>query len=63
MRMEDGVEESPGNTDGGEGLHHFEVTGGGCAGESQSFEVDEKRDAAGDGSEEKECDNGGAACA
>lgn len=29
VEVEGGVEEAPGDGDGGEGLHHFEVAGGG----------------------------------
>src|SRR5437016_13322294 len=36
------MEESSGDTNSGECLHHFEVTGGGRACQSQSFKVNEK---------------------
>ena len=35
MRLKTGVEEAPGDADCSERLHHFEVTGSGCAGEMQ----------------------------
>src|SRR4029077_9582701 len=43
---------------GGERLHHFEVTGGGGAGQSQSFKVNEKWDGARDRGEKKKRDDG-----
>src|SRR5207249_7954101 len=52
------MEESPGDANGGERLHHFEVTGGGRAGQSQSFKVNEKWDAAGDRGEKKKREDG-----
>src|SRR5437899_12770029 len=52
------MEKSPGDANCSEGLHHFEVTGGGCASQPQSFEVNEKWDGAGDRGEEKKCDDG-----
>src|SRR5437764_12982838 len=52
------MEESPGDANGGECLHHFEVTGGGRAGQSQSFKVNEKWDPAGDRREKKKQNNG-----
>src|SRR2546423_10767617 len=50
--------ESPGDANGGERLTHFEVTGGGRAGQSQSFEINEKWDGAGDRGEKKKRDDG-----
>src|SRR5438067_6639575 len=52
------MEECTGDANGGEGLHHFEVTGGGRAGQPQYLEVNEKWDGAGDRREEKKCDDG-----
>src|SRR5438105_154945 len=52
------MEEAPGDANGGERLHHFEVTGGGGPSQSQSFEVNEKRDGAGDRGEKKKRDDG-----
>src|SRR5881392_3591797 len=52
------MEKSPGDANCSEGLHHFEVTGGGRASQPQSFEVNEKWDGAGDRGEEKKCDDG-----
>src|SRR5438477_12367854 len=52
------MEESPGDANGRERLHHFEVTSGGRAGQSQSFKINEKWDAAGNRGEKKERDNG-----
>src|ERR1700719_833978 len=52
------MEESPGDANGGERLHHFEVTGGGRAGQSQAFKVNEKWDAAGDRGQKKKRDDG-----
>src|SRR5436305_14674512 len=52
------MEESPGDTNGGERLHHFEVTGGGRAGQSQSFKENGKGDAAQDRGEQKKCNDG-----
>src|ERR1700746_2071148 len=52
------MEESPGDANGGERLHHFEVTGGGRAGQSQSFKVNEKWDGAGDRGEKKKSHDG-----
>jgi hypothetical protein len=39
MRVKTGVEETPGDADRGERLHHFEVASGGCAGEMQSLKI------------------------
>src|SRR5205807_8770612 len=52
------MEESPGDANGGERLHHFEVTGGGRTGQSQSFKVNEKWDGAGDRGEKKKREDG-----
>src|SRR6266567_4819065 len=51
------MEESPGDANGGKRLHHFEVTGGGRAGQSQSFKVNEKWNATGDRGEKKKRDD------
>src|SRR6266513_5702075 len=52
------MEESPGDADSGKRLHHFEVTSGGCAGQSQPFKVKKKRDGAGNRGEKKKRDDG-----
>ena len=39
MWVKTGVEETPGDANCGERLHHFEVTGCGCAGEVQSLKI------------------------
>jgi hypothetical protein len=46
VRVKTGVEKAPGDADCGECLHHFEVTGCGCTGEMQSFEIEQERNPA-----------------
>ncbi len=45
MWVKTGVEETPGDADCGERLHHFEVTGCGCAGEMQPLKINQERNA------------------
>src|SRR4029077_10264869 len=52
------MEESPGDANGGGRFHQCEVTGGGRAGQSQAFKVNEKWDAAGDRGQKKKRDDG-----
>ena len=46
MRVKTGVEETPGDADCGERLHHFEVTGCGCTGEMQPLKINQERNRA-----------------
>ena len=46
VRMKTGVKETPGDTDRGERLHHFEVTRCGCAGEMQALKIKQERNPA-----------------
>ncbi len=46
MRVKTGVEETPGDADCSKRLHHFEVTGCGCAGEMQPLKINQERNAA-----------------
>jgi hypothetical protein len=39
VRVKTGMEETPGDADCGKRLHHFEVTGRGCAGEMQPLKI------------------------
>src|SRR5437588_3899584 len=54
MGMKRGMKETPGDTDSGEGLHHFEVAGGRSSSQAQTFEVDKQWNTARDRSEQKQ---------
>ena len=44
MRVKTGVEETPGDADCGEGLHHFKVPRCRCPGEMEPLEINQQRD-------------------
>ena len=46
VRVKTGVEETPGDADCSEGLHHFEVASRGRTSEMQSFKIEKKWDPA-----------------
>ena len=46
MRVKTRVEKTPGDADCCERLHHFKVTGCGCAGEVQPLKVNQERNSA-----------------
>ena len=46
MRVKTGVEETPGDADCSERLHHFEITSRGSASEMQPSKIEEERDTA-----------------
>lgn len=54
MQMKTGVEETPGDADGGQRLHHFEITGCGRAGKMQTLEINQERNPARNRREEKQ---------
>src|SRR5438067_4292439 len=58
--MQSRMEKSPGDAHAGERLHHFEVAGGGCAGPSPSFKINEKGDTAGNRGKKNKRTDGGA---